>query len=188
MIETEQTITIDRAIESVWDYAHDIERWANLMPGMREFAVVDADNSRWTLKVGVGGLVRTVNVQVHIDEWDGPERVRFSYKLEGDPVEGGGTYVASARGPQETEVKLTVRVVGGGPMAPMWEAMGRPLLPQLAKAFAGQLKEAIEAAVPAAAPQPVAAAARPSLFAALGAWLRKLWRGMFGSEAQKPAR
>jgi hypothetical protein len=73
-------------------------------------------------------------------------------------------------------------------MAPMWEAMGRPLLPQLAKAFASQLKDAIEAAAPVVAPEPAAAAARPSPFAALGAWLRKLWRGMFGSEARKPAR
>jgi carbon monoxide dehydrogenase subunit G len=187
MIETEQTVVIDRPIQSVWDYAHDIERWASLMPGMREFEVIDADNSRWTLKVGVGGLVRTVNVRVHVEEWAGPERVRFTYKLEGDPVQGGGTYLASSKGPSQTEVLLTVRVEGGGPMAPMWEAMGRPLLPQLAKAFAGQLKEAIEAAAPAQAPASAAAAPSPSLFAAFGAWLRKLWRAMFGSEARKPA-
>ena len=53
---------------------------------------------RWTLKVGVGGLVRTVKVQVHVDQWDGPERVLFSYKLEGDPVQGGGSYTRGRAG------------------------------------------------------------------------------------------
>jgi carbon monoxide dehydrogenase subunit G len=144
MIEAEQTVLVGTTIDGVWDYVRDIRRWANLMPGMRECTVIDANQSRWTLKVGVGGLVRTVNVLVQIDQWDGPERVSFSYKLEGDPVEGGGSYVASRKGARETEVTLSVQVRGSGPLAPMWEAMGRPLLPKLAKGFAGQLKAEIE--------------------------------------------
>ena len=82
---------------------------------------------RISCQCGVGGLVRTVKVQVRVDQWDGPERVFFSYKLQGDPVQGGGSYHASRKAPQETEVALQVRVEGGGPMAPMWEAMGRPV-------------------------------------------------------------
>jgi carbon monoxide dehydrogenase subunit G len=179
MIETEQTILIEAPIDQVWDFARDMQRWANLMPGMREFTVLDEDDSRWTLKVGVGGLVRTVNVLVHVDKWDGPERVSFSYKLEGDPVEGGGSYLATRHGADATEVLLAVRVVGGGPMAPMWEAMGRPLLPQLAKGFAGQLKAAIETAAAEAPPPAPAAATPPPLLSAVGRWLRDLWRGLF---------
>ena len=144
MIEAEQTVLVGTPIDGVWDYIRDIRRWASLMPGMRECTLIDANQSRWTLKVGVGGLVRTVNVLVHIDQWDGPQRVNFSYKLEGDPVEGGGSYVASRKGACETEVTLRVQVRGSGPLAPMWEAMGRPLLPKLAKGFAGQLKAEIE--------------------------------------------
>ncbi|MDR2858649.1 MAG: SRPBCC family protein [Novosphingobium sp.] len=175
MIETEQTVVIDAAIGDVWNYVSDIQRWAALMPGMRECAVADANDSRWTLKVGVGGLVRTVKVDVHVDEWDGPGRVLFSYKLDGDPVQGGGTYTAKAVGESRTEIVLNVRVEGGGPMAPMWEAMGKPLLPQLAKGFAGQLKAEIEAVnAPAAGHVPAAA---PSGFFAR---LRNLWRALFG--------
>ncbi|HEX8055067.1 MAG TPA: SRPBCC family protein [Novosphingobium sp.] len=177
MIETEQTVTIRESIDNVWAFARDIRGWASLMPGMQECDVIDDDNSRWTLKVGVGGLVRTVKVQVHVDQWDGPERVFFTYKLEGDPVQGGGSYLATATGPRETEVKLVVQVVGGGPMAPMWEAMGKPLLPQLAKGFAGQLKDKIEAA---AADAPVAAA--PAKPAGFFAWLRSIWNAIFGNK------
>jgi len=143
MIETEQTIVIDADIDRVWEYVRDIRRWANLFPGCRECTEIDSHDSRWTLKVGAGGLVRTVNALVHVDEWAGPERVNFSYKLEGDPVEGGGSYIAAKKGSQ-TEIALQVRVVGSGSMAPLWEAVSKPLLPRLAKSFAEQLKAEIE--------------------------------------------
>ncbi len=183
MIETEQTVTIRESIENVWVFARDIRGWADLMPGMKECEVIDDDNSRWTLKVGVGGLVRTVKVQVHVDQWDGPERVFFTYKLEGDPVQGGGSYLATAIGARETEVRLVVQVVGSGPMAPMWEAMGKPLLPTLAKGFAGQLRDKIEASAPG--DSGTAPAAMPSGFVA---WLRSIWNAIFGgkrSEGEK---
>jgi carbon monoxide dehydrogenase subunit G len=186
MIETEQTVLIDVGIDEVWAYAKDMRRWAELLPGMREFVIIDENDSRWVLKVGVGGLVRTVNVLVHVDRWDGPERVDFTYKLEGDPVEGGGSYTASRKSDRQTEVVLKVRVQGGGPMAPMWEAMGRPLLPQLAKGFADQLKAAIEQEAPA--PQAAAAVESASLSARVWNWLQNLWRAVFGSKPQNQTR
>jgi carbon monoxide dehydrogenase subunit G len=185
MIETEQTISIDAPIEAVWTYVRDIERWANLMPGLRECEVTDDNDSRWTLKVGVGGMVRTVKVLVHVDEWDGPERVSFSFKLDGDPVGGGGAYLATSKGPGETEVRLKVQVVGSGSMAPMWEAMGKPLLPQFAKAFAGQLKDEIEKAAATTA-QPVATPTAPTASGDLGGWLRAVWRALFSPGKQQP--
>ena len=178
MIETEQTVTIAAPLDTVWNFARDIRRWAELMPGLQDCDVIDDDNSRWTLKVGVGGLVRTVKVDVHVDEWDGPGRVLFSYKLQGDPVQGGGSYLATANGAGATDIVLQVRVEGGGPMAPMWEAMGRPLLPQLARGFAGQLKEGIEQA--AGIETTAAASPRRSVWALVLAWLR----GLFGKGEQ----
>jgi carbon monoxide dehydrogenase subunit G len=187
MIETEQTILIDVAIDRVWDYVQDISKWAKVFPGCRECEVMDAHNSRWLIKVGAGGLVRTVKALVHVDQWDGPQRVNFSYKLEGDPVEGSGSYVATRKTANQTEVTLKVRVDGKGPMAPMWEAMSRPLLPQLAKLFAGQLKAEIEQATPAvASPAEVerveTVAESPSVFAAINQWLRNIWQRISGSQ------
>lgn len=174
MIEAEQTISINSAIENVWGYVNDIQKWASLMPGCRACTVVSPDDSRWTLKVGVGGLVRTVNVLVHVDQWNGPEQVNFSYKLEADPVVGGGSYMALRKTAQETEVTLKVRVQGSGPMAALWEAMSKPLLPQLAKSFAGQLKSEIEkaTAVPAF---DAGGSDRPSVLGAGIKRLRNLW-------------
>ncbi len=180
MIEAEQSILINAGIEAIWHYVNDMQKWAGMMPGYRECTIIDANDSRWLLKVGVGGLVRTVKVLVHVDEWAGPERVNFSYKLEGDPVKGSGSYSASRRGTHETEVALRVRVEGSGPMAPMWEAMSKPLLPQLAKSFAEKLKAEIESAVGPSGSQGPAPAKSLSVPATIGHWLRSLRRALFG--------
>src|SRR5438045_2448165 len=89
VIEAEHSTVIDAPIGNVWDYVQEIRRWAGLFPGCRECQVIDANDSRWVIKVGAGGLVKTVNVRVRVDRWAGPERVEFSYRLEGEPVEGG---------------------------------------------------------------------------------------------------
>lgn len=176
MIETEQSVLIDAGIAGVWDYVADIRRWAALFPGCRECEVLDANDSKWVLKVGAGGLVRTVKVLVHVDHWNGPGRVDFSYRLQNEPVQGSGSYTAIAKGTRQTEISLKVRVVGSGPMAPMWEAVSRPLLPQLAKSFAGQLKAEIEQAAG------IRRQAAPSFLAALRQWLSRLWKALSGGD------
>ena len=179
MISTEQSVAIAAPIDVVWDYASNIGRWANLMTGLVEFELQGADDNRWTLKVGAGALVRTVKVAVHVDRWAGPEEVDFSYRLENDPVDGSGSYRARSLGPQATEITLAVRVQGKGPQAPMWEALGRPLLPSFAQAFAEQLKGEIELAYApaAAAAQPVALPEqRRSLLVRLLSWLLRILR------------
>ena len=182
MIETEQTVTVDRDINSTWAYAKDFERWASIMPGYQTCEIEDEDNSQWVLKVGVGAMIRTVKVRVHVDQWAGPERVDFTYKLVGDPVEGSGSYLAAPAGPGQTAMTLRVRIVGSGPLAPMWEAMGGPVLPKFARAFAEELKARIEAAGGAATDgdgntsASGAPAAKPGFFARLIALLRILFR------------
>lgn len=175
MIETEHSVLIEAPNADVWSYVQDISRWAALFPGCRECAVIDAVDSRWVLKVGAGGLVRTVNVRVHVDEWAGPNRVQFSFKLEGEPVDGHGTYTSRMIGARQTEISLKVAVTGSGPMAPMWEAVSRPLLPQLARTFAGQLKCEIER-IAGVVPAPT----KPSPLSAFAAWLRRLWLTVLG--------
>jgi carbon monoxide dehydrogenase subunit G len=144
MIETTQVVPVRTEIHQVWNHVRNIRNWAELMPGLQDYQIIDNDTSQWVLKVGVGALVRTVKVDVHVHNWDGPGRVLFSFKLQGDPVKGGGEYVAKTLGGGETEMTLNIHVEGTGPMAPMWEAMGGPLLPKFALAFARQLAASIE--------------------------------------------
>ena len=146
MIEAEHSVAIATGIDQVWDYVQDIQNWALLFPGCRECQVIDANNSRWIIKVGAGGLVKTVNVLVNVERWEGPGLVEFSYKLESEPVVGRGFYQAQSLSDTATDIKLQVKVEGSGQMAPMWEAMSRPLLPQMARAFSCRLKDEIESA------------------------------------------
>lgn len=174
MIEAEHTLVIDSDIDAVWDYVRDISRWALLFPGCRECEVIDERRSRWVIKVGAGGLVKTVHVLVDVGVWDGPGRVEFSYRLESEPVTGSGVYEAAASGAAATDVRLALRVAGTGQTAPMWEAVSKPLLPQMARSFAGALKAEIEQAAG------VAPAPRLTWVARFKRWLRRLWRRLAG--------
>jgi carbon monoxide dehydrogenase subunit G len=178
MIEAEHAVVIDTGIDSVWDFVQDISKWALLFPGCKECEVIDDHHSRWMIKVGVGGLVKTVNVLVHVEQWDGPERVTFNYKLESEPVSGSGSYTAKGQGHNATEINLLVKVEGSGQMAPMWEAMCKPLLPQMAKVFSGKLKAQIEGINVVEA-----MTEKASLLSTVGRWLRKLWQGIVGASA-----
>jgi carbon monoxide dehydrogenase subunit G len=180
MIDAEQSALVHVGIDKVWTYVKDIERWASIMPGYQTCEIIDENDSRWTLKVGVGGMIRTVRVQVHVEAWNGPGEVLFRYKLQGDPVEGGGAYRARAVGAGQTEIALKVRVEGGGPMAPMWEAMGKPLLPQFAAGFANELKTKIEAHFSA---EPQAEPPRRSWFTMIANMFQEMWAALFGKKA-----
>ena len=67
MLEHQQPISIGTANALVWSYVSDMANWAAIMPGFRDYEVVSDRDSRWTLKVGVGALVKTVHVLVQID-------------------------------------------------------------------------------------------------------------------------
>ena len=174
MIDHSLTLGIDAPTDQVWDYVSDMANWAAAMPGYRQFEVIDEMNSRWTLKVGVAAMVRTVNVLVRIDRWEGPDLVEFTYRLANDPVEGVGTYKARPRPEGGTEIALEVTINGQGPMAPAWEAMATPLLPKLAKGFAEKLKESIEAV----AGESKAPVAGPQTDTGTSIWqrLRSIWQ------------
>lgn len=181
MIEADKAFSIDAPIDNVWDYVRDINKWAMLLPGCRECTIIDELNSHWTIKVGAGGLVKTVKVRVCVEKWDGPERVNFTYQLESEPVTGGGYYLAAKNGSNQTDIKLQLRVEGSGPMAPMWEAICKPLFHPLATNFTDKLKADIEQHVGIA---PAAKPARTGLSAVFGViadWLRRRWLILTGA-------
>lgn len=178
MIEADKAFSIAAPIGNVWDYVRDINKWAMLLPGCRECTIIDEFNSRWTIKVGAGGLVKTVNVRVCVEKWDGPERVNFTYQLESEPVTGGGFYLASQNGRDKTDIKLQLRVEGSGPMASMWEAVCKPLFHPLATSFTEKLKADIEQHVGIAPTASADKTGLSSVLTAIAGWLRKCW-GMF---------
>ncbi|WP_372809595.1 SRPBCC family protein [Litorivivens sp.] len=173
MIQAEHSIAINAPITSVWHYVKDIEKWANLFPGCKECQIINDNESKWLIKVGAGGMVKTVNVLVDVTAWAGPEQVSFAFKLENEPVSGTGLYRAETTAPGITHITMGVEVAGRGSMAPMWEAVSKPLLPQLAKVFASSLKAEIESAT-----QPETS---PSIWQKFTTYFGNLWLALRGT-------
>ena len=94
----------------------------------------------------------------------------ISFKLEKEPVTGSGSFRSTVVTHSETNVCMRVQVIGSGAMAPMWEAVSKPLLPTLAKSFAASLKAEIEQI-------PVI---KTSLLAALMRRLQQVFAAVFG--------
>ena len=172
MLQHTEKAAISVGINDAWRFISDMANWAENMPGYQSYEMLNDTDSRWTLKVGVGALVKTVQVLVHIEEWHEPSRVRFSYRLENEPVDGHGHYEAERISDDEIDIALFVCVRGEGAMAPMWEAMAKPILPRLAHEFTRTLKALTEASVSGGAQgEPVR---KVTLFAPLRSWLANI--------------
>ena len=183
MIEADTSFSINAPIGRVWDYVRDINLWAMQLPGCRECNIIDDHHSEWTIKVGAGGLVKTVKVKVQVEKWDGPERVNFNYALESEPVIGAGYYLATANENGSTDVCLQLSVEGSGPMAPMWEAVCKPLFHPLAETFTTKLKADIEQHVGLTpSTETVAAANTPVVITILRAWWKRFCLLLSGSK------
>jgi carbon monoxide dehydrogenase subunit G len=188
MLEHQLPISIAASKAAVWSYVSDMANWASNFPGYRSFEVISQTDSGWTLKVGVGALVRTVKVKVHVELWSEPDRVEFTFRLDAEPVDGSGSYVATLRQDGGTNIVLTVRINGQGAMAPAWEAMARTVLPKLVKGFGESLKMEIEqrTAVTLENGEP-----RNSVQHTEAGWLRRIWRSLarlFPSAARNHSR
>jgi carbon monoxide dehydrogenase subunit G len=77
----------------VWDFVKDMNHWAPFLTGYQGHTVENERDSVWTLKGDVGVLSRVVQFKAHVEEWAGPERVRFSLVGITEIMEGGGQLV-----------------------------------------------------------------------------------------------
>ncbi|MDJ0785302.1 MAG: SRPBCC family protein [Myxococcota bacterium] len=190
MPEVEYTTTAKLPVETIWEFVREMDNWATFVAGYESHEKASEDDSTWVLKGDVGVLARTVKFAVHVDEWAGPERVRFSLKGLNEPMEGSGTFLLSVHeeegaspepgaprdgfftrlftaiarffyglvhgraeraesadaGPGSGMSRLVfrLRVDPGGPMAPMVNAMMKPMMMPAAEGLANQIMATLE--------------------------------------------
>lgn len=147
MIEHEQAVAIGSDINDVWAYVSDMQRWAVSVPGCKDCDVINSDRSIWTIRAGAGALIKTVKVNVLVEEWKAPTGVRFRFDVANEPVTGDGSYSARATD-SGSHLVLVLRIIGSGPMAPVWETLGKAIVPALAASFVESLRLQIEAEYP----------------------------------------
>ena len=92
MAEVEHVATTGLPIETIWEFVRDLDNWAAFVTGYQTHTVHGEADSEWTLKGDVGVLVRTLEFRVHVTEWAGPERVRFSLEGLNEEMSGEGSF------------------------------------------------------------------------------------------------
>jgi carbon monoxide dehydrogenase subunit G len=194
MAEAEYATTARLPREVIWDFVSDMDNFAPFFMGYQEHQQESETESVWLLKGDLGAMTRMLKFRVTIQEWNGPERVRFSLVGLNEQMSGEGSFemtpyenagdaaallpaaprkknpIARAleaifrfffqliRGrPQRAEsadagpaagttrILFRLKVDPGGPMAPMINAMIKPLMPSFAEDFAGKLVGHLEA-------------------------------------------
>ena len=123
MPEVTYTTVMNLPQSAIWDFVEDMNNWAPFLTGYVSHEIKTDTHSVWTLKGDVGMLSRTVNMDVNITEWAGPDRVEFTLKGLNEAVDGGGTFTmrphvaaaSGAEGEAAAAAPLTVVTTGKAP-------------------------------------------------------------------------
>lgn len=93
MASVQYSTTAKLPVESIWQFVRDMDNWAEYLTGYQSHERHGEDDSTWVLKGDVGSLTRTLRFEVHVEEWAGPERVRFRLRGVNEPMEGSGRFL-----------------------------------------------------------------------------------------------
>jgi carbon monoxide dehydrogenase subunit G len=100
MPEVEYSTTAQLPVGTIWEFVEEMDNWAEFVAGYQSHEKESQTDSVWVLKGDVGVLARTVKFRVHVEEWAGPEKVRFTLEGLNEPMRGSGTFVLA---PDEAE-------------------------------------------------------------------------------------
>lgn len=82
-------------IETIWNFVKEMDNWADLVTGYQSHEKQSDEDSTWVLKGDLGPMSRMLKLQVHITEWNGPERVAFELKGINELMDGHGIFELS---------------------------------------------------------------------------------------------
>jgi carbon monoxide dehydrogenase subunit G len=90
--EAEYSTTTPLPVDAIWRFVEDIDNWARFVTGYQRHERQSDVDSTWTLKGDLGVMARTLTFQVHVTEWNGPQRVAFELRGVNEPMQGGGSF------------------------------------------------------------------------------------------------
>ena len=106
MPEVAHTARVSAPLSAVWAFTRDLDNWAQLVTGYQSHTASDETDSTWVIKGDLGGLTRTVELQVHITQWREEDCVEFTLQGANEPVQGSGAFrVRRAVSSDNTEPK-----------------------------------------------------------------------------------
>ena len=120
-------------IQIIWNFVHDMNNWAPLVPGYIDHEVLNDYQSTWAFKGDLGFMKKTVKLQIDIKEWNEPSEVIFDLKGLSDNFNGGGFFRAEAIDEKLTKMTGHLDITAGGMMGPMVNQILTKFVPQTAQ-------------------------------------------------------
>ena len=144
MPSVEHTAIVNAPLEVVWDYLKDMSNWAPFLEGYQKHEEINDKESIWTLKGDIGVLCRIVQIKIIITEWIDMEKIAFKLVGITERVEGGGTFIPTAKSPESTELFFEFTIKAGGLIGPVANVLMKPMLKPVATNMGNSIKAAIE--------------------------------------------
>ncbi|MGN1387687.1 MAG: CoxG family protein [Bacillus sp. (in: firmicutes)] len=135
------SVNIPLNINTIWEFVHDMNNWAPLVPGYIEHEILSEHESTWVFKGDLGFMKKKVKLKIDIKEWNEPSEVIFDLTGLSDNFKGGGYFKATAVSENETIMTGNLDITAGGMMGAMVNQILVKFVPQTAE----ELTEAIVA-------------------------------------------
>ena len=137
------TVELPLNIATIWDFVHDMNNWAPLVPGYIEHEILNDRQSTWVFKGDLGFMKKKVKLQIDIKEWNEPSEVLFDLKGLSDNFNGGGYFKAEVIDEQTTNMSGHLDITAAGMMGPMINQILVKFVPQTAEELTTAIAEKI---------------------------------------------
>jgi carbon monoxide dehydrogenase subunit G len=139
------TIELPVAIDKIWNFVSDMNKWAPLVPGYIEHEILNDRQSTWSFKGDLGFMKKTVKLKIDITNWTEPSKVTFDLKGVSDNFVGNGYFEAESLGDSATKMTGYLDITAKGAMGPMINTILKSFVPktaqELSEAIAGKIVE-----------------------------------------------
>ena len=127
------TVEVPLDIYTIWEFVHDMNKWAPLVPGYIDHEILSERQSTWAFKGDLGFMKKTVKLQIDIKEWNEPSEVIFDLKGLSDNFNGGGYFRAEVIDEKTTRMSGNLDITAGGMMGAMVNQILTKFVPQTAQ-------------------------------------------------------
>ncbi|MGM9949354.1 MAG: CoxG family protein [Lysinibacillus sp.] len=149
MAQASHTVVVPATVENVWDFVSKIEQWATLVPAYKEHEQIDENKSVWTFEGSMKGLKKTVQMELNIIEFNGPNNIKFALVGLTDNFTGSGQFQAEEMA-DGTKMIGTVEVNAGGISGAVLTPMIKMVLPKVTTRLTEKIARTIQSTVPTA--------------------------------------
>ncbi len=146
MPSVQHTAIVNAPIEVVWKYLDKMANWAPYLKGYQKHEEQNDKESIWTLKGDMGVLARVVQIKITITDWVEPEKVAFNIDGITERVTGKGTFIATSKSADTTELFFEFTINAGGLIGPVANVLMKPMLKPVATDMGDNIKKDIESA------------------------------------------